>query len=279
MTRVLAFLTIWIAALALAVASTSVVAQTPSDAELAKKLSNPVAALISVPFQNNLDFGGGFDDDAFRYSLNVQPVVPISLSENWNLISRTILPIVYQKDILPPEVTPTDVDENDNQFGLGDTIQSFFLSPAHSDPIWGVGPVLLVPTATREALGSQKWGIGPTAVVLKQTGAWTHGMLANHIWSFAGDGDRSDVSLTFLQPFLSYTTPDAWTFTLQTEATRNWEADEDEWTVPIGAFVSKLVDVSGQKVSLSGGPRWYAVGPDTAPDWGLRFAVTLLFPK
>lgn len=250
-----------------------------SAADLAKELSNPVAALISVPFQNNFDFGGGFDDDGFRYTLNFQPVVPISLNDNWNLISRTILPIVYQEDILPPEVTPTDVDPNDDQFGLGDTVQSFFLSPASSDPIWGIGPVFLIPTATREVLGTQKFGLGPTGVVLKQTGPWTYGMLANHIWSVAGDDDRADVSTTFLQPFVSYTTPDAWTFTLQTEATRNWEANEDEWTVPIGAFVSKVLDVGGQKISLQGGPRWYAEGPDTAPDWGLRFNVTLLFPK
>ena len=108
--------------------------QSPSDAELAKKLSNPVASLISVPFQNNFDFGGGFDDGSFRYTLTIEPVVPISLSQNWS----TILPIVYQKDILPPEVTPADVDENDDQFGLGDTAQSLLLSSAASDPIWGL---------------------------------------------------------------------------------------------------------------------------------------------
>jgi hypothetical protein len=247
--------------------------------DLAKKLANPVASLISVPLQNNFDFGGGFKDDAFRYTLNIQPVIPISLNQDWNLISRTILPVVYQKDVLAPDITPTDVDPNDDQFGLGDTVQSLFLSPSASDPIWGIGPVLLLPTATDDVLGTKKWGAGPTAVVLKQTGPWTYGMLANHIWSFAGDSDRSDVNATFLQPFLSYTTKQAWTYTLNTESTRNWEANEDEWTVPVNVQVTKVLKLGGQLISVGGGARYYVAGPDTAPDWGLRLILTFLFPK
>ena len=247
--------------------------------DLAKKLANPVASLISVPLQNNFDFGGGYKDDGFRYTLNVQPVVPITLNKDWNLISRTILPIVYQKDILAPDITPTDVDPNDDQFGLGDTVQSLFLSPSASDPIWGIGPVFLLPTSTHEALGTEKWGIGPTAVVLKQTGPWTYGMLANHIWSVAGKSDRSDVNATFVQPFLNYTTKQAWTYTLNTESTRNWEANEDEWTVPVNVQVTKVLKLGGQLVSVGGGARYYVTGPDTAPDWGLRVIVTFLFPK
>ena len=256
-------LTFSAAGFAFALATTPVMAQAvPSEtgageesgnAEgLAKKLANPVASLISVPLQNNFDFGGGFKDDAFRYTLNVQPVVPLTLNRDWNLISRTILPVVYQKDVLAPDITPTDVDPNDDQFGLGDTVQSLFLSPSASDSIWGIGPVLLLPTATNDVLGTKKWGAGPTAVVLKQKGPWTYVMLANHIWSFAGDSDRSDVNATFLQPFLSYTTIQAWTYSLNTESTRNWEANEDEWTVPLNVQATKVLKIGGQLFSVGG---------------------------
>ncbi len=170
----------------------------PADADLAKQLQNPISSLISLPFQNNFDVGGGFGGDGFRYTLNVQPVVPISLTKDWNLISRTIVPIVYQNDILPPEVLGNDVGDDNDQFGLGDVVQSLFFSPAGGKVTWGVGPVFLLPTATRQVLGAQKFGVGPTAVALTQEGPWTIGMLANHIWSVAGDGDRADVSLTFL---------------------------------------------------------------------------------
>ena len=241
-------------------------------AALAKELSNPVAALISVPLQSNWEQKIGPDDRGSRYTLNLQPVIPISIGEDWNLISRTILPIVDQWGIVPGA---------DSQFGLSDTVQSLFFSPkapTANGLIWGAGPVFLLPTATDELLGSEQWGAGPTAVGLVQKGPWTLGLLANHIWSFAGPRDRADINATFIQPFVTYTTPTAWTFTLQTESTYDWEGEQ--WNVPIAAQVAKLTKIGGQLVQFQAGPRYYAASTDTGPvGWALRFNVVLLFPQ
>lgn len=242
-----------------------------SDEYLAKQLSNPVAALISVPFQFNYDSSVGPARDGDKYYLNFQPVIPFHLNNDWNLISRTILPVVSQSNVTPGAGSQT---------GLGDIVQSFFFSPQKPTAnglIWGVGPALLLPTATDSLLGSEKWGAGPTAVVLWQANGWTYGMLANHIWSFAGNSDRSGVSSTFLQPFLNYTTKDAWTFGLNTESTYDW--NHHQWSTPINAFVTKLLKFGTQPVSIGGGVRYWAASPDSGPHgWGARLIVTFLFP-
>ena len=242
------------------------------EQNLAKQLANPVASLISVPFQFNYDQGLNRLDTGKRVTLNIQPVIPISLTPDWNLISRTILPLNWSDDAL--------VDSG-RIFGTGDTVQSLFLSPAKpwNGIIWGAGPVFLLPTGSSDIYSVHQWGAGPTAVVLKQTGPWTVGALANHIWSFASAGNPSpDVNATFIQPFVSYTTPDAWTFTLNTESTYDWNAKK--WQVPINGIVSKVVKIGPQLVSFSAGVRYYATSPDAAVrGWGARFVVTLLFPK
>jgi hypothetical protein len=238
------------------------------DADLAKQLANPVSSLISLPIQSNVDFGIG-PGDGTRWTTNVQPVIPITLNENWNLISRTILPVV--------DVEGIQFGGAGDAFGLGDTVQSFFFSPAQSDPIWGLGPALLIPTATDSVLGGEKWGAGPTGVILKQTGPWTYGALANHLWDFAGDDSRSSVNATFLQPFVSYITPTKTTFSLNLESTYDW--NRNQWTVPANFMVSQLVKVGGQPLQFFAGARYYLDKPDGGPEWGLRFGVTFLFPK
>lgn len=240
---------------------------------LAKKLANPIAALISVPLQMNYNTSIGPLDDGDQFYTNIQPVIPISLSEDWNLISRTILPVIYQDDIFPGA---------GDQFGLGDTTQSLFFSPkapsSFGGLIWGVGPVFLIPTGTDELLGAEKLGVGPTAVVLKQSGPWTIGALANHIWSVAGNDDRADVNSTFLQPFVSYTTKDAWTFSLNTESSYNWESEE--WSVPVNFNVTKILKLGDQLMSIGPGIRYWAESPDNGPeDFGARLTFTFLFPK
>jgi hypothetical protein len=238
------------------------------EAEMAKKLQNPVADLISVPIQNNWDFGIG-PADAMKYTANIQPVVPVSISQDWNLITRTILPVIYAE---------SPVSGGADHSGLGDITQSFFLSPKDTVGGWilGAGPVALWPTATDSMLGAGKWGAGPTVVALRQEHGFTYGILANHICSYAGWGSQN-VNASFLQPFVSYTTKTYTTFAVNTESTYNWQAKQ--WSVPLNFSVQQLVKIGKQPIAFQLGYRYYADGPNGGPDWGLRFAVTFLFPK
>jgi hypothetical protein len=240
-----------------------------SEEELAKATLNPIASLVSLPIQSNWALGMG-DADATRYTMNVQPVIPFSLGSTFNLVTRTIVPYIN---------SDSPVSGGDGVTGLGDINQSFFFSP--KDPVggWivGFGPVFLYPTASIEALGAEKWGAGPTGVALKQEHGFTYGMLFNHIWSFAGNDQRANVSATFLQPFASYTTKTYTTFGVNTESTYDWE--NSQWTVPLNASVTQMLKIGGQPLTLQLGYRYYAETPDNGPDWGIRFAITFLFPK
>jgi hypothetical protein len=250
----------------------TVAAQDASQAELAKKLANPVAALISVPIQFNYDEDIGPGDDGERTTINIQPVVPVDFNEDLNVISRTILPVVFQDDIFPGA---------GSQSGIGDVVQSLFFSPkapTASGWIWGAGPVFLLPTATDELLGADQWGLGPTGVALKQIGPWTYGGLANHIVSVAGDSDRADVNATFLQPFVTYSTPQGWTYGANMEATRDWE--NETWTVPLNVFANKVTTLGGQLVQVGGGLRYYLDSPASGPEGlGIRINFVLLYPR
>ncbi len=245
--------------------------QAEQAAELAKQLANPVASLVSVPFQSNWEFGVGPDEDT-RYLLNFQPVMPFALNERWNLIARVIVPFLSQPSLVPG-AQPTA--------GVSDIVSSFFLSPAvPKRAIWGIGPVFLLPTTSDPFLGTEKWGLGPTGLLLKQTGPWTVGALVNQIWSFAGDDDRLDVSQAFFQPFVSYGWRTGYTFTVSTEATANWEAPSgEEWTVPINFQLTKIVKIGKKPLSVGGGFGIFVESPESGPDWKLRTLVVLLFPK
>jgi hypothetical protein len=238
------------------------------EAELAKETQNPLANLISVPFQNNFDFLTG-PNHPLRYTLNFQPVLPVSISDDWNLITRIITPVIYQG------ARPGGQE----LFGLGDMTPSLFFSPKqpYNGIIWGVGPVFLLPTATEDALGSQKFGLGPSIVALRQENGWTYGALVNQLWSVAGARHRQNVNATFLQPFLSYTFKTYTTVGVSSEASLDWT--RHQWTAPVLVNLSQILVIGGQPLSIGLSGKYFVDRPTGGPDFGLRFTVTLLFPK
>jgi hypothetical protein len=246
-------------------------AEAQDETELAKKTQNPVADLISVPLQSNFNFGAG-SKERMIYILNVQPVIPINITENWNLITRVIMPIINQPSLFPGM---------DSATGLGDLNPTFFFSPAKPGGlIWGFGPTFTLPTATDELLGSEKWSMGPAAVALTMQGPWVFGALMNNQWSVGGWGDEH-VNAFLMQPFVNYNLPAGWYLTSSPILTANWAADRggDVWTVPLGGGAGKLFLVGRLPINAQLAAYGNVAKPEFGPDWQLRFQIQFLFPK
>ena len=238
--------------------------------ELAKKLSNPISDLVSVPFQFNwYQHVGPLELSTFI--LNVQPVIPLKLNDRWNLILRIIVPFIGQPPLFDGDVST---------FGVGDMTTSFFFSPRNNSGFtWGVGPVFETPSSYQPTIGNGHYSIGPTAVALQQTGKWTIGILWNQVWSVAGDERRQDVNQMFLQPFLAYQATKTVTLNVNSETTANWEAHDDRWTVPVLFAVSKLNKFGPFPASYQLGLAFFPKHPDLGPTWNIRAAVVVLLPE
>jgi hypothetical protein len=252
--------------------SNQAVAQDGGKAELAQELTNPIADLVTIPIQMNFDNNIGVDDEGSKVTTNIQPVIPVVINNDWNLITRTIFPFISQDNISPG---------GGSQSGLGDITEQLFFSPKQPTAggiIWGAGAVLIFPTASDSQLGTEKWSLGPAGVAISMRGPWTLGALGNHAWSIAGDSDRADINNTFLQPFVAYTWPNAWTAVIQSESNYNWETEQ--WSIPVNVAASKLVVFGKLPVSLQAGVGYWLESPDTGPE-GIRYRLqaNIVLPK
>jgi hypothetical protein len=261
------FVRVFIAAMIPAVAHAA-----PSAEELAKLAQNPIANLISVPFQNNTNFNVG-PQSGTQNILNIQPVIPVSLSKDWNLITRTIFPVITQPGFVPDQGSTT---------GLGDIQFSAFLSPANAAGlIWGAGAIAQAPTHSNDRLGNDRWGLGPTAVALhlRPGDPWVFGALVNNVWS-VGSGSDPSYNNFLLQPFVNYNLPDGVYINSAPLITANWKADNSQrWTVPLGAGVGKIFHFGPLPVNMQLGAYYNVVTPDNGADWQVRFQMQFMFPK
>ena len=263
-------LLIWVSALALG-QSASTAGAGSSTEDLQKATQNPVASLISVPLQNNTNFGIG-PYNRTQDVLNIQPVIPVSLTQNWNLITRVIQPIVWQ---------PYPTETTGGEYGFGDMNPTFFLAPSKPKKIiWGVGPAFVIPIATNSILGQGKFSLGPSFVALAQPGHWTIGVLVNNVWSVAGSGGRTDVNQMLLQYFINYNLKKGWFLTLQPIITASWNASSGNvWTVPFGGGVGRIMKLGLQPVNIAAQFYGNATYPSGTSPWGMRLQIAFLFPK
>jgi len=260
-------------------AGTAALAQ-QSTQDLAEAAQNPIAAMISLPLQNNIYGEVGPNHNATGNVLNIQPVIPITLGD-WNIISRTIAPLIYQPSLatLPSETFELG-QFSSSHFGLGDINQSFLFSPADATGlIWGVGPTFNLPTATATALGSAKFSMGPEAVALVIPRPFLIGVLVHQIWSVAGPSDRPDVSQLLIQPFVNYNMEDGWYLVSSPIIAANWEAPSNKWAFPIGAGFGKIFKIGEQPLNFNLQAYDYVKSPVGGPRWAVRAQLQLLFPK
>jgi len=246
-----------------------------SAEELAKLAQNPVGNLVSVPFQNNTNFNVGPQDDRTQNVLNIQPVIPITLNADWNLITRTIMPLIWQPEFAPSQGTT---------FGLGDIQLSTFVSPSNPSPsglIWGAGAIVQMPTDTN-GLGNKNWGLGPTAVALhlQKGDPWVYGALANNVWSLSSDNRGGAYNNFLIQPFVNYNFASGFYLNSAPIITANWKADSgDQWTVPLGAGIGKTFHLGPLPVNTQVGAYYNVVTPDNGAEWSTRLQVQFMFPK
>jgi len=266
---------------------------TAESADLQKDTQNPVAGLISVPIQSNVNFGvGPFGRN--QSVLNIQPVIPVNVSRNWNMIIRWVTPIVWQpapgtanlevfgiEEETPAFLTATDVQAHAGVFGLGDMTPTFFFSPAKPHKvIWGAGPMFTLPTATGRVLGQGKLSMGPSIVALVQPGHWTIGTLVNNVWSIAGPSDRADVNQMSLQYFINYNLKKGWSLSMSPIITANWQASSGNvWTVPVGGGVGRVFRPGFQPMNASVAFFGNAVHPAQGAPWSMRAQLSFLFPQ
>lgn len=263
---------ILVAAAVLAATAAPAPAAEAADMDLAKTAQNPIADLISLPLQNNFEFGVGPGND-MRYTLNIQPVMPQAIGKDWNWIHRVIAPVIYQ-----PEV----VSGGDDRFGFGDLQYQGFLGPAtpgEAGIIWGAGPVLSIPTAGADILGTGKWSAGAGIIGLRMVGPWVYGALVNNIWSFENGNDRPGVNLMTLQYFVNYNFPKCY-LTTSPINTVNWKADDDQrWTIPLGGGIGKVLKIGKVPVNTLLQAYTNVEHPDNGPEWSVRLQFQFLFPN